>query len=198
MHPITLVVNDDLRRSRLTVFFRLLLSIPHLIWMYLYSIVAFFVQVFAWFAALFTGRVPAGTHAFLANYLRYQVHLFAYLTLVANPYPPFTGSDSYPVTVNIAGPEKQSRLGVFFRYLLAIPALLLSWVLNYVTFMVMFFAWFVALVMGRIPEGMRNLLAFSLKYHAQAQGYVMLLTSKYPSFNVPLDEQPAGQPLATS
>ena len=43
--------------------------------------------VIAWFAALFTKRVPAGLHNFLASYLRYQVHVFAYITLAANPYP---------------------------------------------------------------------------------------------------------------
>ena len=186
-HPITLVVTDDLKRSRLTVFFRMLLAIPHFIWWYLYSVVAFIVLFIAWIAALFTGRVPQGMHNFLALYLRYQVHVFSYLTLVANPYPPFSGSDDYPVTVNVAAPEKQGRLGVFFRYLLAFPALLLSGVLNYISLLVAFFAWVVAIFMGRIPEGMRNLLAFSIRYHAQTQGYVMLLTSTYPSFNVPLE-----------
>lgn len=187
MHPISLVVTDDLKRSRLTVFFRMLLAIPQFIWLYLYSIVAMIVWFVAWFAALFMGRVPTGMHNFLANYLRYQVHVFSYLTLVANPYPPFTGSEDYPVTVQIAPPEKQGRLGVFFRVLLAFPALILSYVLNYLTYVVAIFAWFVAIFMGRIPEGMRNLLAFSVRYHAQTQGYVMLLTSKYPSFNVPLE-----------
>jgi hypothetical protein len=191
MHPITLVVTDDLKRSRLTVFFRVLLAIPHFIWFYLYTIIAFVVLFLAWLVAVFTGRVPGGMHNFLAGYLRYQVHFFSYLTLVANPYPPFSSSDDYPVTVKIAGPEKQGRLGVFFRFLLAFPALILSNVLNYLTYVVALFAWFVALFMGRIPEGMRNLLAFSVKYHAQTQGYVFLLTSKYPSFNVPLDDQPA-------
>ena len=191
MHPITLVVHDDLKRSRLTVFFRLLLAIPQFIWLYLYAIVALFVLVFGWIAALFMGRLPDGAHNFLANYLRYQVHVFSYLTLVANPYPPFSGSADYDVTVTIAPPEKQGRLGIFFRYLLAFPALLLSGVLNYLSFLVSFFAWFVAIFMGRIPEGMRNLLAFSVRYHAQTQGYVMLLTSTYPSFNVPLEDAPA-------
>jgi hypothetical protein len=30
-HPIRLVVSDDLRRSRLTVFFRALLALPHMV-----------------------------------------------------------------------------------------------------------------------------------------------------------------------
>ncbi len=36
-HPVRLVVTDDLRRSRLTVFFRWLLAIPHLLWLGLWS-----------------------------------------------------------------------------------------------------------------------------------------------------------------
>ncbi len=66
-HPIGLIVTDDLRRSRLTVFFRLLLVIPHLIWLYLWSIPVTFAVVIAWFAALFTGRVPDGLHDFNAS-----------------------------------------------------------------------------------------------------------------------------------
>ena len=190
-HPIRLVITDDLKRSRLTVFFRLLLAIPHFIWLYLYAVVALIVLIIAWFAALFMGRLPLGMHNFLANYLRYQVHIFSYLTLAANPYPSFSGSAPYPVDVEIAPPEKQSRLTVFFRILLAIPALIFSTVLNYVSEIVAVFAWFVAIFLGRIPEGMRNLLAYSVRYHAQTQGYFNLLTSKYPSFNVGLDAESA-------
>ena len=36
--PITWRVDDELRRSRLTVFFRLLLALPHLIWLQLWGI----------------------------------------------------------------------------------------------------------------------------------------------------------------
>lgn len=190
-HPIRLVITDDLKRSRLTVFFRLLLAIPHFIWLWLYSIVSIFVLLVAWFAALFMGRVPEGMHNFLSRYLRYQVHVFSYLTLCANPYPPFSGADSYPVDVAIAPPAPQNRLTIFFRILLAIPALIFSGVLNYLSEIVALFAWFVAIFMGRISEGMRNILAFSVRYHAQTQAYVNLLTSEYPSFNVGLDAETA-------
>lgn len=186
-HPIQLVVEDDLNRNRLTVFFRLLLAIPHYIWLYVWGIVALIAWIVAWFAALFTARVPAGLHDFLARYLRYQVHVYSYLTLVADPFPPFGGTEaSYPVDLRVAPPERQNRLLVFFRVLIALPALLLSGVLNYLTELLAFFAWFVCLALGRMPEGMRNLLAFSVRYHAQTQGYVFLLTERYPSLNVGL------------
>ena len=124
-HPIHLVVTDDLRRNRLTVFFRLLLAIPHFIWLVLWG------SPTSWcsssrFAALFTGRVPAGFHDFMARYLRYQTHVIAYIQLAADPYPSFDGSSSYPVDIEIAPPVVQSRLTVFFRILLAIPALVIS------------------------------------------------------------------------
>lgn len=183
-HPIRLVVTDDLERSRLTVFFRLLLAIPHFVWLYLWGIAAAIVWIVAWFVAVFTKRVPQGMHDFLAGFVCYQVHVFSYITLVANPFPSFSGSAPYPVTAEIAPPVEQGRLGVFFRLLLALPALVVSGVLNYLTEIVAFFAWFVCLVLGSMPEGMRNLLAFSVRYHAQTQAYVFLLTDRYPSLNV--------------
>ena len=186
-HPIKLVVTGDLRRSRLTVFFRLLLAIPHFIWLYLWGIVAAIVTMIAWFAALFTKRVPGGLHNFLASYLRYQVHVVAYITLAANPYPAFNGSSDYPIDVVIAAPEEQGRLAVFFRVLLALPALFLSSAMNGLVEIIVFFAWFVCLVTGKMPEGMRNLLAFTIRYHAQTQAYYSLLTPRYPSLNVGLE-----------
>lgn len=182
-HPISLVVTDDLSRNRLTVFFRLLLAIPHLVWLWLWGIAATIALILVWFAALFTKRVPRGLHDFLASYLRYQVHVYSYLSLVADPYPSFSGTAPYPVTVEIAPPAEQGRLGVFFRILLALPALLVAYILNYLTELVAIFAWIVCLALGRIPEGMRNLLAFSVRFHAQTQGYTYLLTDRYPSFD---------------
>ena len=43
------------------------------------------------------------------------------------------------------------------------------------------------LFLGRMPEGMRNLILFTLRYHLQTAAYYSLLTSRYPSLNVGLD-----------
>ena len=45
-------------RARLVVFFRLLLAIPHLIWLSLWTVTAFAAFVVAWVVALVVGRVP--------------------------------------------------------------------------------------------------------------------------------------------
>jgi len=59
VHPVHLVGEaHDLRRSRLTVFFRLPLFIPHYIWLYLWNYAALVVGMLNWFAALLRGRPP--------------------------------------------------------------------------------------------------------------------------------------------
>ena len=180
-HPIGLLVTDDLRRSRLTVFFRLLLAIPHLIWLYIYSIVAGIALVVAWFAALFTGRVPDGLHSFLAKWLRYSTRVNAYILLLADPWPPFSGQGSYPVDVRIDPSAPQSRLAVFFRLLLVIPAAILTYVFRIVNNIVAFLGWFYCLIFGRMHRGMRDISAWLLRYETQTYAYMFLLTGKYPS-----------------
>jgi Domain of unknown function (DUF4389) len=89
--PVHLIVSDDLQRSRLTVFFRLLLAIPHLIWLTLWALVAYLAAIVNWFATLITGVSPLALHRFLAAYVRYQNHVYAYLFLIADPYPASPG-----------------------------------------------------------------------------------------------------------
>jgi hypothetical protein len=49
------------------------------------------------------------------------------------------------------------------------------------------FSWFVALILGRVPEGIRNFAALALRIEIQTFGYLMLLTGRYPSFNVGIE-----------
>jgi hypothetical protein len=184
-HPIRLVVNDDLQRNRLTVFFRLILAIPLLLWATLWLVIAVLATIANWFATLFTGRSPDGLHTFLGTFLRYTTHVRAYLLLVADPYPSFTGRQgTYPIDLEVDPPEPQSRLTVLFRVILAIPALLLTNILSNLSQLLAVFSWFIALVMGRVPEGLRNFAALALRIETQTYAYLMVLTSRYPSFNV--------------
>jgi uncharacterized protein DUF4389 len=182
-HPIHLVVTDDLVRSRLTVFFRLLLVIPLALWLALWSLAVFLAVIAAWFVGLFTGRIPNTLHSFMAQYVRFSTHVSAYLWIAANPYPSFMGDRDYPVDVEIADPAEQSRLTIAFRLILAIPAALVSNVLQNVAWIVALLGWFLGVFTGRMNKGMEELLAYILRYQAQTYGYVLLLTQRYPSFS---------------
>jgi Domain of unknown function (DUF4389) len=183
VHPIRLIVNDDLRRSRLTVFFRLLLAIPHIVLLVLWSVVVFFVAIVNWFATLFSGRSPDSLHAFQARFLRYGTQVTGYTTLLADPYPGFGGGRPYPIDLEVAPPERQNRWMTGFRIFLAIPALILANVLFQVLEVIAFLGWFVCLALGRMPQGMRDLGAYCLRYQQQTYAYLLLLTQRYPSLS---------------
>jgi hypothetical protein len=125
--------------------------------------------------------VPDGLHAFIAHYLRYTTHVYAYLLLLANPFPPFSGQAGYPVDLRVEGPQDQGRVSVLFRLVLAIPALILASVFRTVNEAVAFLGWFYALFTGRMNIGMGDLSAWLLRYELQTSAYVFLLTAKYPS-----------------
>ena len=120
-----IVVRDDLRRSRLTVFFRFFLALPHLIVLGVWSLIALLMAIINWFAILFSGRTVGGD--LQVRYLRYFTHVDAYLNLAANPFPGFGGdADSYPIEVEVSEARRQSRWKTAFRFVLAFPAVLLA------------------------------------------------------------------------
>lgn len=179
-HPVRLVVDDDRRRSRVLVFFRPLLALPHLVWLTLWGVAALLAAVANGLIALVRGRSAAGLHDFLAAYVRYCAHVSAFVFLVANPFPGFSGAPGYPLDVAVDGPQSQNRLVVLFRVFLAIPALLGSGAFSIALLLAGVLGWLAALVTGRMPIALRNLGAGSLRYLAQTQAYLLVVTDRYP------------------
>lgn len=195
-HPIRLTVADDLLRTRLTVFFRLIIAIPHLVWLTLWSIAAFFAAIANWFATLFRGSSPDALHRFFSSYLRYEIHVLAFVGLVANPFPGFLGrAGTYTVDVEIDPPMQQNRWITGFRLPLAIPALLVSDGLAVLLLLAAFLGWFASLATGRMPTGLRNLGAYVLRYDAEVNAYLLLLTERYAHSSPPVGEPSAAEEL---
>lgn len=94
-YPARLVIAEDVaHRNRLTVFFRLLLAIPHIIIVSLLESAARLIAFVCWLIAIFTGQAPEGLHGFLAGYLRWDARVDAYMALLTDKYPPFSMSDT--------------------------------------------------------------------------------------------------------
>jgi len=182
-HPVTLHVYDDLRRSRLTLFFRPLLCFPHFFWLYLWSIAVSFVLIPSYLVAFIVGRPAYSFQRFFCAYLRYITTVLAYLLIVANPFPGFLGErGKYPVELELpAEAEKQHRLSILLRIPLAIPAYMVAVIGIYAAvYPAALFAWVVALIMGRMPRGFRDLGANALRYLGQFLAYLFLVTGTYP------------------
>jgi Domain of unknown function (DUF4389) len=179
--PVRMEVTDELRRSRLTVFFRLALAIPHLVWLTLWGLLALLVAIVNWFATLALGTSPSWAHRFLSRYVRYQLHVSAFLYLVGNPFPGFVGAPgTYPIELHVAERSRQNRWTVVFRAILALPALILSAVFGQLLAVIALLGWFAGLFTARMPLGLRNAGAYALRYNAQANAYFLLVTGAYP------------------
>ena len=204
-----------MRRSRLTVFFRLPLATVHIVWLLLWSVLVVPAALGGWLIAIVRGRLPTPLHRFNAAYVRYTIHVYGFLSLVGNPFPGFVGAEgSYPIDVTIAPPARQSRWKTGFRAILVIPALMLAGSLGGsvqlggrygitlgLLIAIALLGWFVALALARLPRGFHDGMALALGYWAQTLAYVVLLTDRYPNADPDAlvgAERPAGRGLAFS
>ena len=199
-HPVHLVGDaHDLRRSRVTVFFRILLALPHIVWLALWSVAAIVVAVLNWFATLFSGTPSRVFHQFLSRYIRYALHVSAFIYLAANPFPGFAGeAGTYPLDLVLPERARQNRWKTGFRIVLVIPAAIVNSALSSALLVAAVFTWFVALVRGSAPWGLRNLSAYALRYSAQVNAYLLLLTDAYPHASPLEGEAPAVHALDES
>lgn len=169
-------------QRRWTVAFRIILAIPHFLWLSLLGIAVFAVTVVGWFAALFTGRVPDGIARFIAQYLRYQTRVTGYgYYLLTDQYPPFAlDADDYPISME-SQPGPLNRWAVFFRLILLIPASFLAYLLQTGAAVVAIVGWIMTLITGRLPTALHQANAAALAYQTRTYAFACMITAEYPS-----------------
>ena len=187
MYPLTFQADYVEGRSRLTTFFRGIWSFPALIVSSLYGLAAFFAAAFAWFAIIFTGRYPEGLYNFVGGYLRNSTRVNGYYYLLTDAYPPFNGEpdDAYPLRVSIApAPAKLSRLKAFFKFLIAIPVIIVAYLYLIGAMFCLIFAWLAIVFTGKMPRGLFDFIAKYLAFNLKLSGFLFYMTDEYPPFSV--------------
>src|SRR5262245_44880649 len=98
---------------------------------------------------------------------------------------PATGqSKPAPVLAGFAGPAAQSRVTVAFRILMAIPQLIVLYLLGIAALVVAIIGWFGALFTGRLPVFAADFLTGYLRWLSRVYAYLYLLTDAYPPFSL--------------
>lgn len=193
-------------RNRLTTAFRIVLAIPHLILVGgvglglavtgggrdktslsgetgLLGAAAWILAIVSWVTIVIGGEHINAIRRFTRFYLRWRVRSLAYLMLLEDPYPPF-GDGAYPATVEIADPPlPRNRLTVGFRFILAIPQLIVLVLLMLAWWVSAVVAWVLILVGGAYPRGLYNFGVGSLQWLIRVEAYLLLLTDEYPPFS---------------
>lgn len=168
-------------QRRVTVFFRIILALPQLIVVGALGYAAYLLVFLGWFAALFTGRLPQAFARFITGYLRWYVRVLAYTYLMTDEYPPFSLDPDmrYPVDLTVTT-GRLNRASVFFRIILAFPALVVVSVLTFGWQILSFFFWMITLVKGRMPESIFGATAATIRYAVRTAGFFAMVTSVYP------------------
>lgn len=210
-HPLELTVVPALEhRNRLTSAFRIILAIPHLVlvggpvalalcfvrgpdqnggmdWTAGGGILggaAIVISIIAWFAIMFTGRMPEGLWNFSAFYLRWRVRVAAYVTLLGDEYPPF-GDERYFADLSLARqPVSRDRVSVAFRVILALPHIFLVWLLGIAWLLTSVWAWFAILLTGKYPPGLYDFAVGVLRWSTSVEAYLLLLHDEFPPFSL--------------
>jgi len=89
---------------------------------------------------------------------------------------------AYPIQFLVDPPAPQNRLTVLVRIFLAIPHFIILYFLRLALQVVSIIAWFAILIVGRYPRGMYAFAAGCARWQALVNGYLFLLTDKYPPF----------------
>ncbi len=207
LYPVTYEADYVRERNRLTTFFRMIVAIPWLIVAYVYAIALAVVLVIAWFALIILGRYPQGMYNFVGGILRFSMRVNAFAYLQTDAWPPFGISvdPDYPVRVNFEPPaERQSRLKAFFRLILLIPVMVLSYGVAFVQMGVAMVAWMTIVFRGYQPAAIHNALAWVNGWSTRVNAYAYLMRDEYPpvgdetpvEVDPPAAELGAGEPVS--
>ena len=108
--------------------------------------------------------------------------------------PATTSGRKYVPSQLRGGPclEGRNRLTTFFRYIVAIPWLIVASIYGFVAEIAAVIAWFAIVFTGKYPEGLYNFNAGYLRMASRVNGFDYLLTDEWPPFD---GERRAGYPI---
>ncbi|WP_338698568.1 DUF4389 domain-containing protein [Streptomyces sp. Q6] len=104
----------------------------------------------------------------------------------SSPYgavPLVPGAEPLP-ELDVPPPGRQSRFTVLVRLLLLLPHAVILALLSAAMLFVTAAAWCTALLFGRVPDPLERLLAEYLGYETRVNAAAMLLTDRYPPFQL--------------
>ncbi len=90
--------------------------------------------------------------------------------------------ESFPLRYDVAYPERLSRWLIFVKWLLAIPHLLILYVLGSVQGILTLIAFFAILFTRRYPRGLFDFAVYIQRWSSNVGAYIGLQRDEYPPF----------------
>jgi uncharacterized protein DUF4389 len=189
-YPVTVGFQHDLTVSRWAIILNRILAIPHYLVIIVLAIGLLFAEIISFFTILFTKNIPDGLFNYMVMVNRYQWRVNSYVLFMRWEYPPFdfstepidAGTDS--ATLSVIKPAEYNRWLPLVKWLLAIPHVIVLYVLYLAVFVVVIIAWFAVLFTGKWPEGMRNFVVGVFRWSIRVTAYTGFLVDDYPPFSL--------------
>jgi hypothetical protein len=184
-YPVRLEFDRQERYSRLLIFVKWLLAIPHFIVLLFVFVGVFLALIAAFFAVLFTGRYPTGIFNFVLGASRWCYRVVGYVMLLTDDYPPFSFDDdpNYPVRLAIAQPERIANWRPLVHWLLVIPYSILAQLLGAIwLYLISWISWFAILFTGKYPQVLFDFTVVAQRWNVRAGAYTIFMTERYPPF----------------
>ena len=169
-------------RNRLTAALRIIWVIPQFIVLWFVSIAAFFVAIYGWFGALFTGELPEFAEVFLAGVIRWGARVGGYAYFLTDDYPPYSldADPNYPIEISVPQREPLNRLAVLFRIILVIPAYVVAGVAASGLGLLSVGSWAMITFTGAQPKPLYEATRAVIRFETRLAGYFWMLTAEYP------------------
>jgi hypothetical protein len=157
------------------------------------TVAQLFAAWYGFWAGLCTGRYPAGLQRLLADVLRLQAQVTAWVWSYTDAYPAFgTGAEPAGLHVEVAArPEGRGNrwwalLGVLapLRMLAAVPHTIVVAVLGLVAAVLGWISFWIILFTGRYPEGLWRFGSGVLLWWLRLRAFNLGLTDAYPPFRL--------------
>jgi hypothetical protein len=180
-------------RNRKTVFFRLILSAPLFLFIYLFQQFSSdndantLVLALPVAAAIVARNVyPSWLLSFNHAVLEFSTRVAAYVLLLTDEYPTFERNPKVAVLFpDVEGGKKLNRWLPLVKWFLAIPLFIVGCIYSVFTFLAVILALALTSLSGTYPAWAGELTLNTIRFWNRVYGYaVALVTDEYPSFSL--------------
>lgn len=88
----------------------------------------------------------------------------------------------YPVSFELDYDQDRNRLTTFFRLIVAIPWIIVSYIYGFIAGICVILAWFAMLFTKRYPQSLYDFVTGYIRFSARAGGFMLLATDAWPPF----------------